>query len=251
MNLQENILRIKEMMGLLKEEEKKNNLTGNNRIVLIGPPTVGKSTIAETLSNLLNLEHIKLDEVQQKFGYGDGKELKVVKHVLSPEFEKYDTPSILDFGGGHVYNKGVESMLKEYPNIFLLMPSKDQSKSDELLKKGNYERWAGFMDTIIQGFKSGKHKHSEEKVKELIDKLERMKKGESGKVTADELPDTPEMQGWGGIELEKNWNEVSPLSSDEDSINQSIAKHIIPVYNENGERRNREQIANDIIKLLK
>jgi ribosome-interacting GTPase 1 len=46
MNLNENIYRIKQMMGLLVEEEQK-GYSGTNRIILIGPPTVGKSTVAE------------------------------------------------------------------------------------------------------------------------------------------------------------------------------------------------------------
>ena len=87
MNLQENISRIKEMMGLLTEEERKSNYKGTNRIVLIGPPTVGKSTVSEELANQLGIEYVKLDKMQEKFGYGKGKEFELVKHVLSPDFK--------------------------------------------------------------------------------------------------------------------------------------------------------------------
>ena len=119
------------MMGLLTEEEGKSNYKGTNRIILIGPPTVGKSTVAEELSNQLGIEYVKLDKLQDEFGYGEGKEFKLVKHVLSPDFEKYNIPSILDFGGGHVYNEGVKELLSDYPNVFLLLPSEDSGKSDE------------------------------------------------------------------------------------------------------------------------
>ena len=162
MNLQENIHRIKQVMGLLTEEEGKSNYEGTNRIILIGPPTVGKSTVTEELSKELDIEYVKLDKLQEEYGYSSGKELELVKDVLSPKFKKYNTPSILDFGGGHVYNKGVKELLNDYPNIFLLMPSQDSKKSDELLRKGNTERWTEFMDQIIQGLKSGKHEHTKE-----------------------------------------------------------------------------------------
>ena len=250
MNLQENILRIKEVMGLLSEGKSDKQFSGKNRIIIIGPPTVGKSTVAEELSKQLGIKYIKLDELQEKFGYGNGKELKLVKFVLSPKFDKYEKPSILDFGGGHVYNKGVKELLINYPNIFLLLPSEDSEKSNELLRKGNEERWSGFMDQIIQGLRSGKHKHSKEKELELIDKLERMKKGEGGKFDKEDLPDTEEMKGWGGLDMEKDWNKVVPLSKEEDVKNRDIAKHIVSVYDDNGKRRDKRDITKDIINLL-
>ena len=236
MNLQEEIQRIKQIMGLLIEEDGKSNYKGTNRIILIGPPTVGKSTVAEELSNQLGIEYVKLDELQEKFGYGDGKELELVKYVLSPEFDKYNKSSILDFGGGHVYNEGVKELLNDYPNVFLLMPSKDSKESEELLRRGNTERWTGFMDQIIQGLKSGKHKHSKEKETELINRLERMKKGEGGKFDKEDLPDTEEMKGWGGLNMEKGWNKFVPLSKEEDKKNKDIAKHVISVYDNKGGR---------------
>ena len=249
MNLQENINRIKQVMGLITEEEK--SYSGKNRIILIGPPTVGKSTVAEELSNQLGIEYVKLDKLQEKFGHGEGKEAELVKYVLSPEFEKYNTPSILDFGGGHTYNENIYSLLDGYENVILLMPSKDDGKSNELLRKGNYERWAGFMNKIINGLKSGEHKHSKEKEQELIKRLEGMKKGEGGKIEKEDLPDVPEMQGWGGLNMDKGWDKFVPLSSDENAINKDLAKHIVPVYDESGNRRNKTEIAQDIIKLLK
>ena len=251
MNLQENIHRIKDMMGLLTEEEGKSNYKGTNRIILIGPPTVGKSTVAEELSKKLDIEYVPLDELQEEYGYGSGKELELVKDVLSPKFKEYNTPSILDFGGGHVYNKGIDKLLSDYSNVFLLTPSNDYNESKEILKKGNYERYAGFMDQIIQGLKSGEHKHTKEKEEKLIDTIEKIKKGEGGLIKKEDLPNIPEMKGWRDFDMKKGWNEEAPLTDKENEINQSIARHTITVYNKNGTRRDKKDIVNDIIKLLK
>ena len=251
MNLQENIHRIKSMMGLLTEEEGKSNYKGTNRIILIGPPTIGKSTVAEELSKELDIEYVQLDKLQGEYGYGSGKELELVKDVLSPKFKKYNTPSILDFGGGHVYNKGIDKLLSDYSNVFLLTPSNDYNESKEILKKGNYERYAGFMDQIIQGLKSGEHKHTKEKEEKLIDTIEKIKKGEGGLIKKEDLPNIPEMKGWRDFDMKKGWDEEAPLTDKENKINQSIARHTITVYNKNGTRRDKKDIVNDIIKLLK
>ena len=251
MNLQENIHRIKDMMGLLTEEEGKSNYKGTNRIILIGPPTIGKSTVAEEISKKLDIEYVQLDKLQGEYGYGSGKELELVKDVLSPKFKKYNTPSILDFGGGHVYNKGIDKLLSDYSNVFLLTPSNDYNESKEILKKGNYERYAGFMDQIIQGLKSGEHKHTKEKEEKLIDTIEKIKKGEGGLIKKEDLPNIPEMKDWRDFDMKKGWDEEAPLTDKENKINQSIARHTIPVYNKNGTRRDKKDIVNDIIKLLK
>ena len=232
------------------ENKKTSEFKGTKRIILIGPPTVGKSTVAEELSKELNIEYVKLDKLQEKFGYGDGKEFELVQYVLSPDFEKYNTSSILDFGGGHVYNKGIDKLLSDYPNIFLLMPSDEYGQSKEFLRKGNYERWSGFMNQIIDGLKSGKHSHSKEKEEELIDTLEKMKKGEGGLIKKEDLPDTPEMKGWGGIDMKKDWDKEVPLTDKENEINQSIGKHTVAVYNKDGGRKNVKEIVNSIIEKL-
>ena len=106
------------------------------------------------------------------------------------------------------------------------------------------------MDQIIQGLKSGKHKHSKEKESELIDKLEKMKQGEGGKFDKEDLPDTPEMKGWGGLDMKKDWNKFVPLSKEEDVKNRDISKHVISVYDDNGDRKNKSEIAKNIIELL-
>jgi len=233
-----------------KDTTKEVDFSKKNRIILIGPPTVGKSTVAEELSKKLGIEYVKLDKLQEEFGHGEGKELELVKLVLSEEFDKYDTPSILDFGGGHVYNKGVKELLKGYPNVILLMPSKDTEKSKEFLRKGNYERWSGFMDTLIKAYKKDKD-ISEDNKKKYIKILQDMKKGEGGKITQKEMPNTPEVEGWGGLDMKKGWDQELPLTDEEDKKNRDISKHIVDVYNNDGSRRDKSDIADDIIKKVK
>jgi hypothetical protein len=77
-----------------------------------------------------------------------------------------------------------------------------------------------------------------------------MRKGEGGKFDKEDLPDTEEMKGWGGLNMDKDWNKFVPQSKEEDVKNRDIAKHIISVYNDNGERRDKSEIAKDIIELL-
>ena len=226
------------------------NYTGKNRIILIGPPTVGKSTVALEISKKLGIEYIKLDKLQEQFGHGDGKEFELVKFVLSEDFEKYNTPSILDFGGGHVYNDGVKEFLEDYPNVILLMPSLSDQKSKEFLRKGNYERWSGFMNTLIDAYQKD-NSIPEDKKQEYIQKIEDMKKGEAGLITKEELPNSPEVDGWGGLNMERGWDRQFPLTDDEDKKNRDISKHIVEVYNNDGTRKDKSVIANDIIRLLK
>jgi hypothetical protein len=77
-----------------------------------------------------------------------------------------------------------------------------------------------------------------------------MKQGEGGKFDKEDLPDTEEMKGWGGLDMENDWNKYVPLTKDEDVKNKDIAKHIISVYNDNGDRRDKVEIVKDIIELL-
>ena len=59
MNLNENIQRIKQMMGLVTEEEQKSY--ESKPIVLIGPQGTGKSTTAEALAKKLGIPLITTD----------------------------------------------------------------------------------------------------------------------------------------------------------------------------------------------
>ena len=59
MKLQENIQRIREMMGFLTEKEQK--LYENKPIILIGPQGTGKSTTAKELAKKLGIPLITTD----------------------------------------------------------------------------------------------------------------------------------------------------------------------------------------------
>ena len=98
-------------------EKKGEKYTGKNRIILLGPPTIGKSTISKALGEKLGLEVISLDMLQKKFGgFGEKEEIECVEYVIS---NKVNTPSILDFGGGQVYRGNSKDLLKGYNNIFV------------------------------------------------------------------------------------------------------------------------------------
>jgi hypothetical protein len=58
------------------------------------------------------------------------------------------------------------------------------------------------------------------------------------------------MKGWGGLNMDKDWNKFVPLSKEEDKKNKDIAKHTISVYDKKEKRRNKTDIAKDIIDLL-
>ena len=121
--------------------------TTSQVLVTVGLPF---TILVKSLSTLLTIVRVVVTPVKPSNAAADEGRCKV-RNVLSNDFEKYDTPSILDFGGGHVYNEGLNELLKNYPNIFLLMPSTDTEKSNELLRKANEERWTEFMDQTFVG----------------------------------------------------------------------------------------------------
>ena len=135
-------------------------------IVLIGPMSAGKSTIASELAKLTGMRRIPMDRVRWYYylkngfsleeeesfsdfneimNYWKPFELEAVKSVL------HDFPnSIIDFGAGHShyveekrFNEAYKA-LKNYPNVVLLLPSEDVEKSLEicnqrLMKMANRE----------------------------------------------------------------------------------------------------------------
>jgi hypothetical protein len=78
-----------------------------------------------------------------------------------------------------------------------------------------------------------------------------MKKGEEGLIKKEDLPNIPEMKDWRDFNMKKGWDKEDPLTDKENKINQSIARHKITVYNKNGTRKDKKDIVEDIIKLLK
>jgi len=159
MNLQENILRIKEMMGLLTEDEKKYE---SKPIILIGPQGTGKSTTARALAEKLNIPLVETDmsmidekyenlckgepgvEVQIK-RVGDGMEYSSNKEyefcVINKLFDEYGNQKIvLDVGGSHAhwgdkFSQKIKELYNSTPNIFIFNVTGDEDETYEFLKK--------------------------------------------------------------------------------------------------------------------
>ena len=166
MNLQENIQRIREMMGLLTEEEKSYE---NKPIVFIGTAGAGKSTTAKKVAESLGIEYIDVDERQGSEEYENlckdepGVEVNITRTpdgrnwgnsndaykicVISKLLEKYgDSKVVLDIGAG---TEEGHDLLTNLPNLFVLgvptNPDDDkpyvdflkQSRIDRAIEMGN------------------------------------------------------------------------------------------------------------------
>ena len=151
MNLQEHIQRIRSMMGLLTEEEQGNYST----ILIFGPQGVGKSTLTKPLGKRLGIEVINTDEKIRGFQTPDNIRTKKELWNSSRDFE-FDgmkkvlndylgKPVIIDIGGSHGVWEGkhleeIKSMISQYPNTFLLLPTENKEKSKEHLRKNLLKR---------------------------------------------------------------------------------------------------------------
>ena len=161
MNLQENIQRIREMMGLLKEEEQKSY--ESKPIILIGPQGTGKSTTAEALAKKLNIALIPTDmlmvdekyektckdepgvEVEIKrvegggINYSSNKEYEFC--VMNKIFDDYSNQKVvLDVGGSHAkwdekHSDRMQELFNSTPNIFIFNVTGDEDETYEFLKK--------------------------------------------------------------------------------------------------------------------
>jgi energy-coupling factor transporter ATP-binding protein EcfA2 len=193
MNLQENIQRIKEVMGLITEEEQKKYST----IIILGPQGVGKSTITKLLGEKLQMPVISSDEYinqgdwviekNRKEGWLKRKEnefsgaIKFLKTNLGK-------PVILDIGGSHGVWEGEQlkeilSMISNYPNRFLILPTNDTQKSKEFLRSRLLKREMGmegaikYWEAIIKGDESFAKDFTPEDKEEFMKHLENAKKG--------------------------------------------------------------------------
>lgn len=131
----------------------------NSTIILIGPISVGKSTVAKLLAEKLELPQCALDDVRWTYYKEIGYDEAVVADIARSEqgmmgvirywkpFEAYAVERVvtdhhncvIDFGAGHsVYEdealfSRVQQALAPYPNIILLLPSPDLDESVEIL----------------------------------------------------------------------------------------------------------------------
>ena len=160
MNLQENIQRIKQMMGLLTEEEQPYE---SKPIVFIGTAGAGKSTTAKKVAESLGIEYIDVDERQGSEEYENlckdepGVEVSITRTadghqygnsngeykrcVLDKLLQKYgNSKVVLDIGAGT--EEGYD-LPTDLPNLFVLgvptNPDDDQQYLD-FLKQSRIDR---------------------------------------------------------------------------------------------------------------
>jgi len=129
-------------------------------VILIGPMSTGKSTIAQLLAKRLKVPRVELDNVRQKFykeiGYDEkyaseivGKEgtMGLIKYwkpfevyAVERALEEYDR-CVLDFGAVHsVYENPelfarVKKALDPYKHVILILPSPDLDRSVEIVNQ--------------------------------------------------------------------------------------------------------------------
>jgi shikimate kinase len=240
-------------------ESKNKKYTGKERIILLGPPTIGKSTISKELGKKLGLEVISLDELQHEFGYDDENKIKCVEHVLSQNFEKYNKPSVLDFGGGHIYYGDVRKLISDYKNVFVLVPSNDFEKCGELLKKTHKERIDDHgkmpLKEILKDLESEDCEFSVSKKRRLIDLVKTMIDGGGGKLKQTDIP-TKTIKKLGdyvknGVCWGEGWTKYTNFyTKRHDKINRKLTKNIIQVFTKKGNRRSVDSILNEIIEKL-
>jgi shikimate kinase len=126
-------------------------------IILIGPISVGKTTIGKLLSKQLNLPQVSMDELRisyyNEIGYDENiaqqkrEEGWWSRYWYWKRFEAYAVERILaehnncviDFGAGHsVYEDSnlferVQNILAPYNYVVLLLPDPDMDKSLKIL----------------------------------------------------------------------------------------------------------------------
>jgi shikimate kinase len=236
-----------------KKEEKK--FTGENRIILLGPPTVGKSTISKALGEKLDIEVISLDMNQMKFGgFGEKEEVECVKWALS---NKVNKPSVLDFGGGHIYQGNAKDLIKGYNNVFVLIPSEDYELSNEILRKNSRNNdMRKMIDHILKSIESSSCEFSDAKKKKVIKIVKKIHSGGAGKLEESDIPKSSLDKFGdglkGGFHSAPNWDRYENLyTKKHDKINRSITDNIIEVFTEKGNRRSVSSIVNEIIKKCK
>ena len=133
-------------------------------IILIGPMSAGKSTIAALLADRLGRPRYEIDEDRWAYYAEDGYDQAEAARIVQAEgmvgllrywkpFEAHaveraleDHPGcVIDFGAGHsVYEDAalfakVERALAPYPNVILLLPSPDLDESVAILN-GRFRR---------------------------------------------------------------------------------------------------------------
>lgn len=127
-------------------------------IVLIGPVGAGKSTIGKLLSEKLDIPQVSLDDIRWKIYKESGYDFELADEIMKSEgflgiyrywkpFEAYSVKRVLELYPGHIHDFGagqsvyeeeklfkeVRNALKPYPNVILLLPSKDKGRCLQIL----------------------------------------------------------------------------------------------------------------------
>ena len=160
MKLQEQISRMKSMMGLLIEDEQKGY--ESKPIILIGSQGTGKSTTARALAEKLGIPLVETDMlmVDEKYenacknepgveidikrvnggiNYSSNKEYEFC--VMNKIFNDYGNQKVvLDVGGSHAhwqdkFSSQIMDLFNSTPNIFIFNVSDDEDETYEFLKK--------------------------------------------------------------------------------------------------------------------
>jgi shikimate kinase len=129
-------------------------------IILIGPMSTGKSTLAKKLARKLGVPRVELDGVRQKFYNEIGYDEKFASEIVGNEgmvglieywkpFEAYAVERaleeyndcVMDFGAGHsVYDnqtlfQRVKKALEPYSFVIQILPSPDIDQSVEIVNE--------------------------------------------------------------------------------------------------------------------
>lgn len=169
---------------------------------------------------------------------------------------KVNTPSILDFGGGQVYQGNSKNLLKGYKNIFILIPNEDYELSDKILRQNSRTHdMRKMIDHILKSLESPRCEFSNDKKEKAIEIAKKIHSGDTGKLEESDIPKASlDKFGEGlkgGFHSAPDWDKYHNLyTKKHDKINRSMTDNIIEVFTEKGNRRSKSSIVNDIIKKL-
>jgi ABC-type cobalamin/Fe3+-siderophores transport system ATPase subunit len=200
MNLQEEINRIKTIMGLVTE-----NIDGGKSIILFGPQGVGKSTLSKQLGEKLGMKVVGSDDVIDQGDWASEEtwskgwqvrkenEYKGMVEYLKNNIGK---PVILDVGGSHgVWDgkmlKNIMGLIEKYPNRFLIIPSDNEKENQEFLRGRLLKREMDalpfnikYWEAVLSGDVNFGNNFDDDSKEEFIKRIEAVKKGGEFKTMA-------------------------------------------------------------------